>query len=200
MTPDEFTARMGKYGVDYNKRTLFNHTAAGCIPEPQRGAGYGGKWAEYREIDIIWAITAYRLIHGIMPSRNADMSSVNVLDEVKPPRIPPKTVGLIHKELLKCFREYKQQHAIEDIEELERFLCEHCFNTMAGSTGLLLRNIAAWYVFTLDGVIVDMAVINTKNGGICDSVQNGTAKQMTLFLGEYQALWNRFSESIPSAI
>ena len=192
MSPDEFTALMAKYGTDYNKRTLFNHTAAGCLPEPERGAGYGGKWAEYREVDVVWALTAYRLIHGILAAGNIKTASFSGIGGIKPPRIPPKTVGMIHQEVMKCLLEYKETKNFVDIEDIERFLCEQCFKTQGGSAGLLLRNLAAWYVYTLDGVILDMADINVKEKADTGQETN----HMALFLAEYPNLWNNFVESV----
>lgn len=195
MSPDEFTALMARYGVDYNKRTLFNHTAAGCLPEPKRGAGYGGKWAEYREIDTIWALTAYRLIHGILSTNDTKATSFGGIGEIKPPRIPPKTVGLIHKEIVNCFREYTKINDVNDIDKLERFLFEQCFKDQGGSVGLLLRNLAAWYVYTMDGVILDIAHINVKRK-TDESEQDTEINRMAIFMVEYPSLWNSLIESM----
>ena len=195
MGPDEFSKTMAKYGVEYNKRTLFNHTAAGCLPEPKRGAGYGGKWAEYKDIDVVWAITAWRMIHGLLSEKDTNALTKSSISEMKPPRFSPKITGLIHKEVLKSFREYVQSNNINDTEIFERFLCEQSFKNLFGPIGIAMRNGVGWYVFTLDGVINDMASIDCV-GNADDGEQDANGTHVARFMVEHLRLWERLVESV----
>jgi len=82
-TADEIVSESEKLGTKFNKRTLYNYTADKCIPEPKRGAGYGGKWVEYKKLDVIWATIAWRMIHGVYPERN---DTNNIIGSIRPPK------------------------------------------------------------------------------------------------------------------
>lgn len=186
MTADEIVEGAEKLGAKFNKRTLFNYTADKCLPEPKRGAGYGGKWVEYNDMDIIWATVAWRMIHGVYTE-----DSDSLISNVKAPRTPPKMVGLLHAEFVKCFKEYVKKNDNIDIDKLERTLQDNCWRDIAGKQGLILRGMAAWYICTFGEVIEDFGALEAQRVTEKGSVECGLKS-----LIECANKWNKIAHEM----
>ncbi|MBP2642602.1 MAG: hypothetical protein H6Q67_489 [Firmicutes bacterium] len=189
MTPDEIVEGAKRLGATFNKRTLFNYTADKCLPEPKRGAGYGGKWVEYEKMDTIWATVAWRMIHGVYPESNNHVKSP--ISDIKAPRTPPKTVGLLHGEFVRCLKEYVKTNEVNDIEKLERALQDNCWRDLAGTSGLILRGMMAWYICAFDMVISDIAVLEAEK-----QAEKGTVEFAARFMVVLNGKWNEIIQKM----
>ena len=92
MTPKEIIRRLSLLRVEITERTLYNYSAWGLIPEPQRGSGRSGKWVEYPEEALGEAYASWQLLHGnYWGERN--FSNLGL----KPPKLDPETIAATRK-------------------------------------------------------------------------------------------------------
>lgn len=189
LSPEEIVAHLANMGVEINKRTLFNYTANGCLPEPIRGAGYGGRWVRYSEFDIMWALVTWRLVHGKLPNEANNVTTT--IKGVKPPFIPPKTVGILHREYVAKLGIFIEDNAVEDIEKIERGLADLCWKNLSGTDAILLRSLQGWYIHAVNGAIKDIASYKAKT----QASKQTDIDFLARFMVEYREYWDSFLDS-----
>lgn len=103
-----------EFGIPIKYGTLLNYEKWGLITSPRRGAGYGGKWAEYEVEAVAETVAAWKLIHG----KYSDPSISEVFSG-KPPSINPAGVALARAMFLKK-RKKKDAFNSESLRRLDR--------------------------------------------------------------------------------
>ena len=151
-------------GATFNPKTLYNYVSDGCVDEPERGAGYGGKWAIYKESDIIWAVVTWRMIHGVYPVLKSEIPGDFEADiDIKIPRMSPKTIGFIREEFMKRFSDYVKTNTVFTLDSIETKVYSTCWQNKYGTLALVLRGMTAWYICALKYAIQDLASLNAEN-------------------------------------
>lgn len=163
-TADEIVSQSEKLGAKFNKRTLYNYTASKCIPEPKRGAGYGGKWVEYNKIDIIWAVVTWRMIHGVYPECD---DPNDIIASIKPPKTPPQTISVLHNEFIRLSKELLRNEPSKVI--IKDYILENCWKQRKREhvPSMILSGMMMWYVYSFLNAVFDLVSleVNIKNDG-----------------------------------